>query len=288
MASSLVACNIKLPSKKKQLLSFSTLGCPDWNFNQIINFAVKHNYDGIEVRGLQRQLDVTKAKEFNTPESRSVTLSLMKEKGLQLVALGSSANLHFTGAERVKNMDEARRYIDLAQQLNCPYVRVFPNNFPVNQEKEATIDLISSGLIQLSQHASGSNVSVLMETHGDVVHSTDILNIMQATNSKHSGLVWDIANMWTATKEPVQDVYNKLKKYIRHTHIKDAKLINGKINYTLLGEGEVPVFEAMKLIAKNNFGGYYSFEWEKLWHPDLLEPEVALADYPVKMKRFFK
>jgi hypothetical protein len=30
------------------------------------------------------------------------------------------------------------------------------------------------------------------------------------------------------------------------------------------------------------------FEWEKLWHPELEDPETALADYPVAMKKHFK
>ena len=36
--------------KKKPLLSFSTLGCPDWSFQQITDFAVQHEYKGIELR----------------------------------------------------------------------------------------------------------------------------------------------------------------------------------------------------------------------------------------------
>jgi len=39
------------------------------------------------------------------------------------------------------------------------------------------------------------------------------------------------------------------------------------------------------LLAKNNYQGYYSFEWEKLWHPELPAPELALADYSQAMKK---
>ena len=30
-------------------LAFSTLGCPDWDFQKITDFAVQHNYKGIEL-----------------------------------------------------------------------------------------------------------------------------------------------------------------------------------------------------------------------------------------------
>ncbi len=275
--------------KKKPLLSFSTLGCPDWSFQQITDFAVKHGYKGIELRGLQRQMDLPKCNEFNSEANRTATVAMMKEKELQFVNLGSSATLHFAeGAEREKNLDEGKRFIDLAQQINCPYIRVFPNIFPKGQEKNATMDLIIKGLVDLGDHAKDSKVSVLMETHGEVVKTEDLEVIMRSAEHPHVGLVWDPSNMWTITKEPPAEVFPKLKKYIRHTHIKDAALVDGKPQYKLLGQGEVPIKEAITLLMKGGYKGYYSFEWEKLWHPELMEPEIAFADYSQKMKQYLK
>ena len=277
-------------TKKKDhpLLSFSTLGCPDWSFKEIVDFAAAHEYKGIEIRGIQRELDLTKCPAFRNAQNKRNTLTLMKEKKLQFAGLGSSANLHFAeGTERTKNMDEARRFIELAQEIDCPFVRVFPNNFPKGQDRNATIDLITKGLLELGDFSKDSKVTVLMETHGDLVKSEDLEKIMQHAARAHTGLVWDIANMCSVTKESPVEVYQKLKKYILHTHIKDNKLVNGKLQYTLLGRGEVPVFEAIDLLKKGNYRGYYSFEWEKLWHPEIAEPEVALADYPKIMKAHF-
>jgi sugar phosphate isomerase/epimerase len=275
--------------KKTPLLSFSTLGCPDWTFQQITRFAVQHGYKGIEVRGIQRQMDLTKCPEFSTEENRKATLTLMKESGLQFVGLGSSANLHFAeGAEREKNLAEARSFIDLAQQVNCPYVRVFPNKFPKEHERSATIDLITKGLLELGDYAKEKNTAVLMESHGDVVKIEDLEEIMRSAEHNHVGLVWDISNMWTATKEPPAEAYKKLKKYIRHTHIKDAKLADDKLQYKLLGQGDVPIFEAIDALSKGGYKGYYSFEWEKMWHPEIAEPELAIADYSKVMNKHFK
>jgi len=36
--------------KKTPRLAFSTLGCPDWTLNQIVDFAANNHYQGIEVR----------------------------------------------------------------------------------------------------------------------------------------------------------------------------------------------------------------------------------------------
>ncbi|MGV3657702.1 MAG: sugar phosphate isomerase/epimerase family protein, partial [Chitinophagaceae bacterium] len=275
--------------KKNILLSFSTLGCPDWTLQQIVDFAVQHGYKGIEVRGLQRQMDLTKCPEFATEDARRKTMQLMKEKGLQFVGLGSSANMHLPdGEEREKNMAEAKRFIDLAQQIGCPYVRVFPNNFPKEADKKTTVERIAKGLLELGDYAKGKNVTVLMETHGDVIWVDDIETIMQKATHPNVGLVWDVTNMWAFTKEPPNEAYQKLKKYIHHIHVKDAKVDNGKLQYTLLGEGDVPIFEAIDAMMKNGYKGYYSFEWEKLWHPQLPEPEVALGHFPTVIKKHLK
>ena len=275
--------------KENILLSFSTLGCPDWDIPKIISFAAQHGYKGIEVRGILRQMDLTQCPEFSSEQKRNEVLAVMKEKGLQFVNLGSSANMHISAeADRKKNLDEGRRYIDLARQLNCPFVRVFPNNFPKDRDKKKTMDLIAKGLKEMGDYAMEKNVIVLMETHGDLVYTADLVKLMKSVSHSNVGLVWDCCNMWTVTKEKPAYMYRQLKKYIRHTHIKDAKLVNGKPLYVLMGQGEVPIFDAVDLLVKDNYKGYYSFEWEKLWHPEIAEPEIAIADYPVAMKKRIK
>jgi len=158
-----------------------------------------------------------------------------------------------------------------------------------------TIHLVQAARLEVRRHDEKIARSldamrqrlVVAKTHGDLVHSEDLETVMKSVNHSQTGLVWDIANMWTITKEPPAQVYDKLKKYIRHAHIKDAKLVNGEPQYVFLGQGEVPIFEAIDLLQKGGYKGFYSFEWEKLWHPELAAPELALADYPEAMKKHF-
>jgi sugar phosphate isomerase/epimerase len=277
------------PTKKLPPLSFSTLGCPDWTFPAIMDFAVKNGYAGIEIRGILRQMDLTLCPEFNSASNIAATLRQMQDRKLKFVDLGSSAELHHADATiRQKNVDEGRRFIDLAQQLHCPYVRVFPNRLPKEQDRDATLELITKGLLELGEHARNSGVTVLLESHGDLTDSTLLAKLMSDAAHPNTGLIWDIYNMWSITKEPPAQVYSRLKKYIRHTHIKDGKTVDGKEQYQLLGQGESPVFEAIGLLYKDGYPGYYSFEWEKLWHPEIAEPELALADYPKAMQKYFR
>ena len=278
-----------IKKKHEPLLSFSTLGTPDWPFSKIVEFARTNNYQGIELRGILRQLDLGKCPEFSSADNIKATRRIVEQNGLKIVGLGSSSYLHLpAGAERVKHLDDAKRFIDLAKQLNCPYVRVFPNNLPKDEDKERVLERIAAGLTELGNYSKGSNVMVLMETHGEVVLSADIKKVMEISQPAGVGLVWDIFNMWSVTKESPKVVYQLLKPYIRHTHIKDARIVNGKDQYTLLGQGETPIFEAIDLLASDNYRGYYSFEWEKLWHPEIAEPEIAIAAYSKTMQEYFR
>jgi sugar phosphate isomerase/epimerase len=94
--------------------------------------------------------------------------------------------------------------------------------------------------------------------------------------------------MWSDKKEPPQIVYEKLQKYIRHTHFRDCKLLENKYKSVLLGQGEAPILEAVQALEKGNYNGYYGFEWEKLWEPDIEEPEIAFPQFIHEMKKYLK
>ena len=277
-----------MPAKKQKMqLAFSSIGCPDWPLDRIVKFARDKGYQGIELRGLLRELDLPRSSDFNGPDKIRAARKMVEDNGLKFVCLGASAPLHHPeGAKREQSIDEGKRFIDLAEALGCPYVRVFPNNLPKEQEKGMTLQLIRQGLQTLGDHASKTKVAVLMETHGDLIQTADIVEVMQGVERPNVGLVWDFTNMWSVTKEAPISVYPKLAPYIRHVHVKDYKMQDGKMRYTLLGQGMAPAFQALDLLQRAGYKGFYSFEWEKLWHPELEEPDTALEHYVQMMRSF--
>ncbi|RYY20550.1 MAG: sugar phosphate isomerase/epimerase [Chitinophagaceae bacterium] len=281
------ASTFAAPPAVNKKLCFSTLGCPDWTFEQIIKFAVDYKYQGIEIRTIQREIDITKIREFADANIKS-TKKILADNKIKLVDLGSSAAMHHTEkVARQKNIDDAKRYIDLAEKLDCPYIRVFPNNLPKDDSRQAVLDLIVSGLNELGAYAKNSNVTVLMESHGDLVSKADLVYVMEKVDTKKIGLIWDIMNAWAVTKESPAEVYPAINRYIHHVHVKDGLIRDGKVQYRILGRGEAPIREAIQSLQKGGYKGYYSFEWEKLWHPEIEEPEIALAAYPAEVLKYF-
>jgi predicted xylose isomerase-like sugar epimerase len=52
--------------------------------------------------------------------------------------------------------------------------------------------------------------------------------------------------------------------------------------------GEVNITENLKQVLARGYKGFVSFEWEKRWHPELPDPEIALPDFVTKIKKIVK
>src|SRR6266496_4588965 len=71
-------------------LGFSTLGCPQWTWPQILDFAAGHGYAAVELRGILTNMDLTKVPEL-APERLSEAKQQLAARGLVVPTLGASA-----------------------------------------------------------------------------------------------------------------------------------------------------------------------------------------------------
>jgi sugar phosphate isomerase/epimerase len=259
-------------------LGFSTLGCPAWDWIPILDFAAKHGFASIELRGLQKAMDLTERPEFSLARIQQSKKELT-DRGLRVSCLGSSARMHETEPDvRKAQMDEARRFIDLAAALGAPYVRVFGDKLDATR-REQVVAHIASGLAELGKYAGDRGIAVLIESHGDFVQSPLLKELLGRADSPHVALLWDAHHTFAAGKEEPEHTFAALGKYIRHTHLKDSRPGEKERQYVLTGEGDVPVRRQVQILAKNGYKGDYSFEWEKRWHPEIPEPDVAFPHY---------
>lgn len=272
-------------------LGFSTLGCPGWSWTKVLDFAAGHDFAAVELRGLQETMDLPQRPEF-APARIHDSRRQLTDRGLVVSCLGSSANMHeMDAAKRAVQLDEARRFIDLAQALGAPYVRVFGNKYVEGVIREAMLAHIAGGLRELGEYARGKGVTVLIESHGDFTDSPALLAILQKAGSTGVGLLWDAHHTFVSGKEQPEDTVRQLGRYIRHTHLKDSVAAgpNGDDRrYVLTGTGDVPVRRQVEALAKIGYRGYYSFEWEKRWHPEIEEPEVAIAQFATVVSGYLR
>ncbi len=266
-------------------IGFSTLGCPSWNWLKILDFAQKNGFAAVELRGLQGTMDLPSRPEFADVQMEQSKREVAS-RNLRISCVSSSANMHDTGPEHEKQLADARRFIDLASRLGAPYVRVFGNKLA--GPRDVAIEYIAASLRQLGDYAATKNVTVLIESHGDFTTSVVLREILEKAASPHVGLLWDAHNTFVEGKEDPAVTVSRLGKYIRHTHLKDSRTENGEDHYVLTGRGDVPVKRQVELLVASRYTGYYSFEWEKAWHPEIAEPEVAIADFARVMTQYLE
>jgi sugar phosphate isomerase/epimerase len=268
-------------------IGFSTLGTPKWTWIQTLDFAAAHGFAAVELRGVLDQMDLSKVPEFQ-PDRLAQTKRELADRGLVVPDLGASINLHEQDqTKRAAAMAETRRFIDLASAMGTPYVRVFGNEYPKGMERKAVLEYIGAGLRELGEYGRPRNVSVIIESHGAFTDSPSLLELMRLADSPNVAILWDAHHTFVGGEQP-ENTVAQIGKYIRHTHLKDSVPAGKDRKYVLTGTGEVPVKRQVAALARTGYKGYYSFEWEKRWHPEIEEPEVAVAQYATVMAGYLR
>lgn len=263
-------------------ISFSTLACPKWSWEKILDEASNFGYDGIEIRGIEGVLDLSQLKPF-LPENINKTMEQLRQKNLEICCLDTSCKFA-DEATFEKSLKEGKEAIDLAQKLNCKFIRVFGDKIPDRNNESEILKRIAAGLNELGDYAKGKDVSVLIETHGDFSTGESMLKLLKHVTSKGVGVLWDVTNGYVDFGEPIAVTFNKLSSYIKHTHLKDAKGKYPNAKLCLFGQGELSAGEMISLLKSAGYDGWLSLEWEKMWHPELEEPEISLDVYIKQVK----
>jgi sugar phosphate isomerase/epimerase len=276
---------------KRLPIAFSTLGCPKWDWKKILDQAAQSGYAAIELRGLMDQMDLPKSPQFSG-EKLKESLKDLNALDLKISDLGASSRLGEPDpAKRAAQIDEARRFIDLAHHLKSPYVRIFGGKLAKDQTMQDATERIIAGFRQLHDHAKGSGVTLIIESHDEFTTSKSLLDILNGANLPTAALLWDAHHTFVAGKERPAETFKQLGKFVRHTHLKDSRPPQGgekDRRYVLTGEGEVPVKETVRTLVSGGYRGYFCFEWEKRWHPEIEEPEIAFPHYAKVMREYLE
>jgi len=266
-------------------ISVSTLGCPDWTLDQIASRLPGYGYDGVELRGLGPDLDVTQAPAFNTEAAASRTRRTLEDAGLVVCGLDSSCTLAAPeGAARTATLDEGRRMIDLAALLGAPTVRVFGGALPDGEARSSGVARAANGLVDLGEYTARqtADVSVVLETHDAFSTGAQVAEVLRQASHPRVGVLWDLHHPYRQGEMP-QETFAELGAYVKMTHVKDSRPHG---TYCLLGDGDIPVQTMLGLLHGGGYDGWLSLEWEKRWIPALADPEIAFPQYAARLGEY--
>lgn len=264
--------------------AFSTLGCPQWSFAEIFSTARDLGFDGIEFRGVENEIYTPKVKEF-LPQNIEATREKFKAGGLAVPVFSSGAVM---GGEDIDAaLKEAFDYVELCANFGSPYIRVLADKAPA-PACSVDDDTAAKNLKQATDYASSKGVGVLIETNGCYSSSDRLLGLIKKVGAQNLAVIWDIHHTCRYGKEAPSDTVKKLGSLICHVHIKDSIIEDGKLKYRLLGEGDLPIKEAIEELKKIGYGGYLCLEWVKRWAYDLCEPGIAFPHFIYNIKELMK
>jgi len=266
-------------------ISFSTLACPDFSWTDIYSMAKDLGFDGIEIRGLGSDIYAVNAKPFSDAQL-PITKKKLADLRIEIPCFSSGCCLKFKD-KHDENITEITQYIVLAEKMNTPFVRVLADLQPMAVD-EVDDSYIISILKELAEIAEKTTVTLIVETNGVYANTKRLRAVLDAVNSRSVAALWDMNHPYRyAGEAPLTTVAN-LGPYIKYTHIKDSVLRDGKVAYTLMGQGSLPVKNMIEALKSIGYDGYVSLEWVKRWASELSDAGIVFPQYANFMKPYIK
>lgn len=264
-------------------IAFSTLGCPDFSWQDIYSMAKDLGFDGIEIRGLGDDIFAVNAPPF-TGEQLPKTVQKLKSLHLEIPCLSSNCALKFADRKE-ENRREIGQYIELAQKFGTPYIRVLAD---LHKEPEGEVDdaLIVEQLQALAPVAEAAGVTLLVETNGVYADTARLRGLLEHVASDAVGALWDMHHPYRIMGEAPETTVQNLGAYIKYIHVKDSVMTENGVEYRMMGEGDLPVDEMVFALRSINYDGYISLEWVKRWAPDLSDAGIVFPHFINYMERY--
>ncbi len=266
-------------------IAFSTLGCPDFDWPDIYSMAKDFGFSGIEIRGLGKEIFTVKAPPF-TDNQLPQTIKLLTKLRLEIPCLSSGCCLKFADqAER--NYAEICAYILLAEKLKTPYVRILADLEP---QAAGDVDdkVVLTQLRRLIPVAEAHQVTLLIETNGVYADTSRLCHLLEQAASDAVAALWDFHHPYRYAGEKPGKTVQNLGAFIKYVHIKDSAVVDGKTQYRMMGEGDLPIDEMMLALRSINYEGFISLEWVKRWAADLSDAGIVFPQFANYMSRYLE
>lgn len=265
--------------------SFSTLACPDFSWQDIYSMAKDFNFDGIEIRGLGDNIYSTKAAPF-TDEELPNTLDKLKELDIEISCLSSGEPVNNLETKD-KAIAEITDYVELASKLSTKYVRVLGDKLPA-PEGEVDDDVVIGIMKELVPVAEKNDVVLLLETNGVYSDTSRLKKVLDSINSQHVQALWDVHHPYRFQGESPKTTVSNLGDYIKYVHVKDSVMEDGKVEYKMMGTGNLPLKEVFEELHSIDYDGYISLEWVYRWARNLLDGGIVVPHFAKFMDKYRK
>lgn len=267
-------------------LCFSTICCPNWSIDEIVENATAMGFAGVELSG--RHLKAPISPDLSQSDRKYIK-SLFADHNLEIPVVTSYAFFIDPDPEVWrKNLEIAKEFISLANDIGAKAVRIFARDkglkeMPDGMTHDSCVEAVAKAVNQLGEVAKEQSVEIYLEVHDVFVYPKNLADVLRLVTVSNVGVIWDQANS-SVMGVSIDDIYPVIKDRIKHVHLKDYPMQSGKYisQPRPLGKGDMPTARMVKILKEASYKGYLSYENEKYYHADdtvVEPPETSLPAF---------
>jgi len=180
---------------------------------------------------------------------------------VEIYSIGTRVRLAQPTAElRQQQLEELKKWLDVAQRVGATHVRVFGGDTPAGATLEQAIGFAAETLKRGAELAGARGLILGLEDDGGITDfAKETIEIVKRADSPWAGMNLDIGNF----RPPA--VYDQIEMSIPHavsTHIKTTvALDDGKTR------GPMDLDRVFKMFAAHGYRGYMGLEYEAAGDP---------------------
>ncbi len=227
---------------------------------QFIDYCVEQGCQGAELTGYYFPPEVSD--DYLMQVKRHAFLSGVEISG---TSVGNDFSLPL-GEKRDAQIASVKRWVDHAQVLGAPYLRVFAGD-PKGSSVAERKSLCVAALEECAEYAGRKGVMLGLEDHGGIVaEADDMIEVIRAVKSPWLGVNLDVGNF--RTDDPYADLA-KCAPYAINVHWKtELRRRNQKENE------QADLARLIKLLRDANYQGFVSLEYENQEDPLKAVPTI--------------
>jgi len=241
-------------------LCFTSAAAPQWSVEELVKAAVKHGYAGVElVAGAGGKHGAELG--VKSDKLRGVR-QVFSDAGVGIACLATPISFHAADpAARAAALKELEQYVEIAEELATPYVRVFGGDIPPEVEVAGAADYISDSLAEAAAFVEQRSSCLLVETFGTFRNSRFLREIVKQVYSPKLQALWNVPETVRGL-EPVTDTFDSLCDQIRHVHLADYEYFEERtaVAPAPFGQGFVPIGQAIETLRTGEYKGYLAFD----------------------------
>ncbi len=140
------------------------------------------------------------------------------------------------------------------------------------------LPILVQGCKRVTEYASSLGIETMVENHGFFCQESErVERLVGAVGSPNFGWLVDVGNFLCADEDPAKAV-GRAAAYAKYVHVKDFHVKSGSefdpgrefftsrggtyLRGAILGQGNVPVLQCLKILNRSGYDGYVSIEFE--------------------------